>query len=143
MARASLARKQRERAKTVGRTPGEWQEKPIGQELIDEFPQLRHCKHIWFNNRVEVQVYECRSTIGGIVQLMIRRHFDLEELSWSEIQRIVRQLFGDVMALEMYPPASVEWHTEANVRVVWVMPLDWVSPFGLHRPEAFGNSSIG
>ena len=137
-----MARKNRERAKTIGRTAGDWQERTITPELIEQFPQLRNCKNIWFNNRVEVQSYECRSPIGGIVQLMIRRHYDLEELSWSELQKIKRELFGDVLAVEMFPQSQVAWNTETKMRVLWIMPLDYEAPFGLHRPEAWGNHEV-
>ena len=113
--------------------------KEVTPELCAEHPHLAHCKAIYTNHRYEVQAFDCRSPIGGIVQLMVHRHFDLEEISWPEMQRIKRELFGEVLALEMYPPVQIEWGKESKVRVVFIMPLDYDPPFGLHRPEAWGN----
>ena len=139
MSRASLERKNRERAKTVGRTWGTWQSREVTAEMKSDYPHLIHCNAIWFNNRYEVQSFNCRSPLGGVVQLLVRRHFDIEEISWVEMQRIKRELFGEVLALEMYPPAEIEWKSETALRVMWILPTNWESPFGLHLETAWGN----
>jgi hypothetical protein len=142
MARASLARKNRERAKTVGRTWGDWQGRPFTEEEIQTHPHLRNCSLHYFNNRYDVTGFRCSSPIGGIWQVMVSRHYDLEPITWEELQRIKNECFGPhALALEMYPPADVEWKPQSNVRVLYVMPTDFIPPFGLHLESAWGNPS--
>ena len=142
MSHASAARRERIAAKRVAQKKdwGDWRIVEVTDDLRRQYPFLEHCEAIWMNNRYEVQQYNCTSAIGGIVQLNIRRHFDVEEITWGELQRIKNELFGEqVCGVEMFPPEAVKWNPESNVRVLWLMPTSgWSLPFGLHLPTSWG-----
>jgi hypothetical protein len=104
-----------------------------------EYPMLAHCARIWANQRYEVQSFAVETAIGGVWQLGIIRHGDIERISWEELQRIVHELFGlEVTAVEVYPSIENEWRTRVNVRMLWVLPDTWKLPFGLNLPTAWG-----
>lgn len=107
--------------------------------MREKWPHLTHCSVIRSNNRFEVQFFQCNTSIGGVWQLGIVRHGDIEGCTWSEIQRIVHELFSpEVTAVEVYPPVEHEWHSRVNLRVIWVLPMTWELPFGLHKMGAWG-----
>lgn len=140
MTRSSAARKQRIQVKALGRSWGEWRVIPVTDVLWKDNPHLEHCTNIFANNRYQVDVFPfpCPG-IGGIQQLAITRHFDFEEITWEELQRIVHELFGDdVTAVEIFPAKHVEWKVARPVRVLWVLPRTYTLPFGLHFEEAWG-----
>lgn len=125
--------------KAYAREWGAWNEAPITDEMRQEFPHLMHVKHIWANQRYEVQAFAVDSSIGGIWQLGIIRHGDIAQITWGELQRIVHELYGpEVTAVEVYPPIVDEWQTKHNLRVLWILPATYELPFGLHRPGAWG-----
>ena len=116
-----------------------WSEVEITDEMRGDHAQLEHCKHIWANNRYEVQGFQVETPIGGVWQITAVRHGDIEQISWDEMQRILHELYGpEVVAIEIYPPVVEEWRTKTNVRVVWIMPSTWEIPCGLMKPGAWG-----
>lgn len=116
-----------------------WDPVVITDKMRNDYPQLKNCSYIYANNRYEVQIFELATAIGGIMQMTIIRHGDIEKISWEEIQRAVHELFGpEVSAIEIYPPIQFEWQTNVNLRVVWILPSTWELPFGLHLPGAWG-----
>lgn len=118
---------------------GAWSQTEVTEQMRSDFPHLMHCKHIWANQRYEVQAFICETPIGGAWQLGIIRHGDIEQIHWDEIQRIVHELFGpEVVAVEVYPAIADEWQSKANLRVVWILPSTWPLPFGLHLASAWG-----
>jgi len=128
--------------KAYAREWGQWKNVELTDELCNDHPLLEHCKAIWENQRYEVQAFSVQTSIGGVWQLSIIRHSDLEPISWGEIQRIVHELYGpEVTAVELYPPLEAEWKTHANPRQIWVMPLTWERPFGLDLPGAWGSKA--
>jgi hypothetical protein len=127
--------------KALAREWGEWKINEVTPEMRDRFPHLRHCAAIWSNNRYEVQGFKCETAIGGVWQIGVIRHGDIEQITWSELQRIVHERFGDeVTAIEVYPPREHEWNTQHNLRVLWILPSTWPLPFGLHLPGAWGQT---
>lgn len=140
MSRSSVERKQRSAAKIAGRTWGEWRSVAVTDDMKLAFPHREYCTNIFANNRYQVEVFPfpCPG-IGGIQQLCVSRHYDLEEISWDELQRIVHELFGEsVTAVEIFPARHVEWKIQSKVRVLWVLPTTYTLPFGLHFVEAWG-----
>ena len=128
--------------KSYAREWGAWNTVEVTDQMRQENTLLMHCKGIWANNRYEVISYAVETPIGGVWQLSIIRHGDLEPISWGEIQRIVHELYGaEVTAVELYPPLEAEWKTHANPRQIWVMPMTWERPFGLDRPGAWGSKA--
>jgi hypothetical protein len=116
-----------------------WSEVEITLEMRGDHAQLEHCKHIWANNRYEVQAFEVDTAIGGVWQITAVRHGDIEPIEWHEMQRIIHELYGpEVTAVEIYPPIAEEWDTKVNVRVAWILPSTWPLPFGLARSGAWG-----
>jgi hypothetical protein len=125
--------------KAYARTWGEWKINDVTDKMREEFKHLQHCKHIWSNNRYEVQAFVCQTSIGGMWQLGIIRHGDIEPISWDEIQRIVHELLNpEVVAVEIYPALQNAWPVKHNLRVIWVLPSTWPLPFGLEQPGAWG-----
>lgn len=125
--------------KAYARTWGEWKQAEVTDKMREEFKHLKHCQRIWANNRYEVQSFQVNTAIGGVWQLGIIRHGDIAQIEWSELQRIVHELYGpEVTAVEMYPPVAEEWQTRHNLRVLWVLPATYQPPFGLHLPGAWG-----
>ena len=113
----------------------------ITEEMRRDFPELMHCSSVWANNRVEAHVFQIETAIGGVNQLTLIRHGDIEPLSYQEIQRAVHELFGpEVSAVEIYPPIEHEWQTNLGLRVVWVLPHTWQLPFGLHIAGSLGEA---
>ena len=125
--------------KALARTWGEWKLTEPDDKIRSEHPHLRHCKCIWANNRYEVQGFVCETPIGGVWQLTVLRHGDLEKIMYSELQRIIHELFGDdIVAVEIYPALADEWQTKTNLTVLWMLPKTWPLPFGLHVKGAWG-----
>lgn len=125
--------------KSYARTWGEWTETEITDDLRREHPHLLHCKHIWGNHRYEVNAFSVETPVGGVWQLNVFRHGNLEQITWTELQRIVHELYGpEATAIEVYPALAQEWQTKADVRVLWLLPATWPLPFGLHFKTAWG-----
>jgi hypothetical protein len=123
--------------KLIGRTWTPWKEITITGEIRNSAPHMRKISHIWANSRFEVHGWEVPSTEGGIVQLLISRHGQLDAISWNDVMRIKHEIFGDSgFAIEIYPPENVT--TDMKVRIVWVMPKGWTPPCGLHLDSAWG-----
>lgn len=104
-----------------------------------DFPHLMYCSSIFANSRIEAQIFQVSTSIGGVNQVNLVRHGQIEDVDWEEAQRTIHQLFGpEVSAIEIYPPIEHEWVTKLRMRVVWVLPHTWELPFGLHIAGAWG-----
>jgi hypothetical protein len=135
----SEARRQRKAFVKISKEWSPWSQVEVTDDLRRQHPHLQHCKMIYNNSRYECQLFPCTSPIGGIQQVVVHRHVGQEEIPWSDLQRIKHELFGhNSVALEMYPPMDCEWNVSANIRVLWIMPQNWIPPMGLHREEAWG-----
>ena len=125
--------------KAYAREWGEWREAPVTDEIRSKYPHLKHVSRIWANNRYEVQAFEVKTDIGGIWQIGVIRHGDIEKITWEELQRIIHELYGpEIVAVEMYPPIADEWQTKHNLRILWILPATYDVPFGLHVAGAWG-----
>lgn len=131
--------RQRTLLKSAAKRWQPWVEIPITEEMREKHPHLRHCASIFRNHRCEMQCFPVSSSIGGVMQVTIVRHMDLESLEWEEIQAAVHDRFGpESVAVEIYPAISNEWHMKVRVRVLWVLPAGWELPFGLEKPNSWG-----
>ena len=78
----------------------------------------------WLNATYSVQLLE-HDTHPGIAHLIVRRHDEGIEFSWSDLQQIKDRFAGQGRwAIEMFPTrdALVD---NANLRHLWVMPAGW------------------
>lgn len=120
----------------------DWQELPIHQ--AQDRPALRHIKRAVRNDLWLVQFYDFASDLGVIDHLMIRSIVGLgvlngsgKEPSWQELQRIKNELMGpDREAVQCYPRAA-DVIDQADMYHLFVLPLGWPLPFGLHRECGF------
>ena len=132
--------RQRQALKAAARRRTPFERKEVTAEMREKFPFLRHCEAIFVNSRFEVQTYPCETSIGGVMQLNIRRHGDLSDPSYQELMRIKSELFGsDSVAIEVYPREENNWNVNARVRVLWIMPATYDLPVGLEKKNAWGN----
>jgi hypothetical protein len=91
--------KQRSRLKTLSRTWGEWEARPV--ERSSEYG-LSGMHSAWCNNRYHVQIYNNATAWGLVIQRVIGRHGDLEPVTWDELQRIKNELIGgDWVAIQV------------------------------------------
>ena len=133
----SKAQRLRHRMKTVAREWSAWTEIKITDEIRQSAPHMRHVHRIFYNSRFQVDMFEVKSEVGGIVQCCINRHGQIELATWPEIQRVKTELFGpDHFAIEIYPDEVVEFTMQT--RIIWVMPAGWRPPCGLHLRTAWG-----
>ena len=130
----------RTRIKAVSRHWSEWTPVEVTAEMREKHPHLEHCGQIFANSRFEVQVFPIACPgLGGVQQVCVTRHGDLERISWDDLQRVKRELFGEhSLALEVYPPDDCETHFKREIRVLWVQPVGHILPYGLHLESAFG-----
>ena len=136
-----MKQRERHRLKTIGKTVTPYTRIPDSKliELRAAHDFLSNCYAIYTNSRCEVHCFPCATEIGAVMQVNIRRHGDLEELTWRELQDIKNEVFGShTQAVEVFPEASEEWNPLAKVRVLWIMPTGWRLPFGLSMQTAWG-----
>lgn len=134
--------RQRTLMKAVARNWTPFVSMPVTDELKAKFPFLAHCSEIRSNSRFEAHLFNCDSTIGGVVQMNVRRHGDIAPITWDDLQRVKTEIFGpEATAVEVYPPPALEWGSRIPVRVLWVLPTTWEIPFGLHRAGAWGQKA--
>lgn len=125
--------------KSLAREWTPFEQVPITDEMRKEHKLLRNCTSIFANSRFEVQLFAVETSIGGVMQMTIARHGQIEDATWEEIQRIVHEIFGpECVAVEIYPAYEHEWQTNTRVRIVWVLPSTYGLPFGLEKPGAWG-----
>jgi len=107
----------------------------ITPEMRDKYVLLRHCHSIYANSRFEVQCFACDSSIGGVMQVAIRRHGDVAEVTQEDLRRIVFELFGlETTAVEIYRPMDEVF----KGRILWILPETWPIPFGVHTKASWG-----
>lgn len=89
-------------------------------------------KRACLNLVYSVQFFERASEWGTIDHLLIRRHDGGLLFPWSDMQRIKDELCGaERVGLEVFPPRS-QLVDDANCRHIWVLPIGFSLPFGLH-----------
>ncbi len=78
---------------------------------------------VFQNPKYVVQIFNDRKVIGRPArQVMIRRSDSAPIYSWSDMQRIKNEIFGEeVEALQMFPKES-ELVDVANLYWMWVLP---------------------
>lgn len=125
--------------KAYARTHTPFEQVEITPAMRHDFPNLEHCSSIWANSRYEVQLFTVNTAIGGVNQMVVSRHGNIEDMTWEELQRIKIELFGpEAVAVEVYPGIAEEWRGVKHIRVLWILPTTWPLPFGLHLPGSWG-----
>lgn len=138
----SQADKQRHRLKTIGKVWSEWESIPVTEKMREDHKYLRNVHSVFRNSRYSVHMFACTTTLGAVMQVDVMPHLIKREIPWEDMQRIKAELFSpDAVALEVYPAAAIDMRIDSNVRIMWVMPVDWELPFGLHLPTAFGGQA--
>lgn len=134
----SHASKQRHRLKTIGKTWSAWESVAVTDKMRDEHPYLKKVHSMFRNSRLSAHLFPVSTPQGAFMQCDFKKHTG-DEISWAELQRAKRELFSpDAVALEVYPAEAIEWKSEHNIRIIYVCPVDYILPFGLHLPTAFG-----
>jgi hypothetical protein len=115
---------------------------PITDEMKNQHPHLRTAYAVYANSRYQAECFNCASDIGGVVQVVVRRHLPgMDPIPWDDLQRVVHDIYGaNVCAVEVYPPLDMSWGINREVRVLWVLPEGYVPPFGFHLPTAWGRT---
>jgi len=138
----SIAAKQRARLKTIGKVWSVFEQIQVTDKLRAEHQYLRNVHSIYRNTVCSVHMFAVTTSIGAVMQCDLKPHLPDRILTWEECQRVKDELFSpDAVAMEMFPAASIAWRTKINVRVLYVMPVDWEVPWGLHLPTAFGGQA--
>lgn len=113
-----------------------WREVPVTDELRQKHAILEHCSKIYANSRCEVRLFNLGSAIGGIVHVIVARHGLVDYVTVNELQRVKNELFGiDKLAVEIYPTGVTDL---GKTRHLWVLPAGYDLPYGLEKPNAFG-----
>lgn len=87
------------------------------------------------NNRYSVQVSVESTPWGAVHHLWIRRHDAEPVRSWTDVQRIKREVLHDGaerVGVEVYP-RDRDVVDDANMYHLWVLPRGFELPFGLHE----------
>lgn len=141
MSRPTSNQVQRAAAKKMGKIWTAFRPIEITDKMRQDAVVLEHCHSMYGNSFFEVQCYPIVSPLGAFMQVTLRRHADIEDITWTQIQRVKNELFGqDSVALELYPKKNEEWHPAVNVRVIYICPVGWQVPFGLALPTSWGRS---
>jgi hypothetical protein len=141
MSRPTIPQMQRAHAKKMAKVWTSFVPITITDRMREDNPVLEKCHSMHGNSFFEVHCFACPSEIGGFMQVTVRRHADLEDITWEQLQRVKNELFGQGhTALELYPPKDQEWHPKVNVRILYICPVGWPVPFGLGLPTAWGQS---
>lgn len=142
MSRPTIGQMQRAHAKRMARVWTQFKEIPVTDKFITENKIFEHCQSMWVNSRFEVMCFAQATTMGAFMQVAVRRHADLDVITWEDMNRIKNEVFSpDSVALEMYPPADKQWKPAYPVRIMYVVPTTWDPPFGLHHPGAWGRNT--
>ena len=118
----ALHRAQKSYARTLAKSPWE----PLEPKLLTRdqracFEGLGNFAGAWVNNILSVQGYR-REAWGGVMQLAVRRHDEVEIAGWDILQRVKNEIAGvEAVAVEVYPPQG-EVVDQANMRHLWVLP---------------------
>lgn len=112
-----------------------WEEQPlIAPSGVCAPPSVHRAT---MNNRYLVQISTVRHTVDGhIDHLWIRRHDAEPVRSWSDVQRIKREVLidgTDRIGIEVYP-RDRDIVDAANLYHLWVYPVGFRLPFTLGTP---------
>ena len=113
-----------------------WREVTITDEIRNTGPQMEHVDKIYANSKFEVQTFNCATSIGGVVQVVIAHHGHLLPVTWNDVLRIKNEIFGaDQLGVEIYPREVV---SKMNIRILWILPVGTDLPYGLDKDSAWG-----
>ena len=133
-------RSKSQRLKAVAKSWTAFSEILITDEMKRDHEHLRTCKSMFANSRYQAEVFECASAIGGVIQLVVRRHLaGIDPISWDDLQRCKNDLYGpNAVAVEVYPAQNEQWRINREVRVLWILPQNYSLPVGLHLESSWG-----
>lgn len=116
---------------------GEWEERVIPKAMVAG-TAMENLQRAVLNEKYSVQIYQCATPWGFVLQLSIRRHDGAEIHCWDDMQRIKNELVGEhVTAVEVFPSVD-DIVDQAPMRHMWALPDSVKLPFGLHKASAWG-----
>lgn len=111
---------------------GGWKDLPVSDRWRAAFPACGEIQRFTIDRVFSVQVYENRTDWGIVDHLLIRRHDQAPIRLWTDLQRIKNEVAGtDRTAIEVFP-AEPDLVDQANLYHLWVLPVGFDLPFGLH-----------
>ncbi len=132
----SKAQRQRHRLKTISKEWSPFIEVDVTDELRNAAPFLKNVWKRWANSRFIVDSFIVKTPIGGVVQLAIVRHGQLDVANWFEVERIRLELFGpEHLGIEIHERGV---GSTMKARMLWIMPSDFDLPCGLDKSNAWG-----
>jgi len=132
----SKASQERHKMQRMSKVWTAWREIPITEEIRNSGPQMEHVDKIYANSKFEVHTFNCATSIGGVVQVVIAHHGHLLPVTWNDVLRIKNELFGvDQLGVEIYPREVV---SKMNIRILWILPVGTDLPYGLDKNSAWG-----
>jgi hypothetical protein len=88
---------------------------------------------VWNNWFYVVMLKTISTEIGPVEHLYIRRGDGRPVHNWASMQQIKDEIIGeDRVAIEVYP-AKDNLIDEADMYHLWVLPVGYQLPFGLHK----------
>ena len=132
----SRIERQRTRLKMAARKPGPWREITVTAEMRAEAPHLKHLARRFYNGRLQADCFQCPSSVGGVVHLIVMRLGLLEAPTVEDLQS-AKGIFGhELTAVEIFPPTQMN----DKVRHLWLMPVGYELPFGFTMEFPFGGA---
>jgi len=134
----SKATQERHKMQRMSKVWTAWQEVPITDEIRDSSPQMKRVAKIYANSKFEVQTFNCATSIGGVVQVVIAHHGHLLPVTWNDVLRIKNELFGaDQLGVEIYPREVV---SKMHIRILWMLPEGTDLPYGIDKESDWGGT---
>lgn len=99
--------------------------------------RIKNLDRIYINNIFVVQVFKpVQTTWGELIKVGVRRNDEAPVHSWSDLQRIKNEVFGqNYYAIEVYP-SEMDVVDVANMYWIWVLSNQQKVPFGFDgRPN--------
>lgn len=115
----------------------EWEDKTLEAQMRGIQVKAPGFLRIMMNNIYTVQIFYHEAKIypdayANIGHFVVRRNDEAPIRSWSDMQRIKNELAGkDRVAVEVYPSEET-LVDQANNYHLWIMPLGYQMPYGLH-----------
>lgn len=120
----------------------DWIVMPVDPELLVRFPAVRNVVRVVRNDFYVVQWFEFYSDLGMMIHLAIRsikgagKQYGIEP-PWRDLQRIKNEVVGPGFEAVQVCPKQHHLIDHVDMYHLFVLPLEWPLPFGLHRENGF------
>ena len=124
------------------RASWEWFVMPVDPVILERYPAVRDVVRVVRNDFYVVQWFEFSSDIGKMIHLAIRSIQGAGTRSgveppWRDLQRIKSEVVGPGFEAVQVCPKEHHLMDQADMYHLFVLPLEWPLPFGLHRENGF------